>query len=49
METFIFLMIVYFLFGYGYAIGRDVDGLPLFLAMTLLWPIFVGASVGDAS
>ena len=49
METLIFLMIVYFLFGYGYAVGRDVDGLPLFLAMVSLWPVFVGADVGDGS
>ena len=53
METLIFLLlVVYYMFGCGYAIGRDgrdENGLLRFLAIVLLWPVFVGASVGDAS
>ena len=51
METLIFLLlVVYYMFGCGYAIGRDENGRLLrFLAIVLLWPVFVGASVGDAS
>lgn len=50
METLIFLLlVVYYMFGYGYAIGRDENGLLRFLAIVLLWPVFIGASIGDAS
>lgn len=38
METFIFSLVVYFLFGYGYACGKHTDNLLEFLVILVFWP-----------
>jgi hypothetical protein len=38
----VFLLVVYFLFGYWYAYGKQTDNLLEFMVILVFWPMFLG-------